>query len=220
MYKAILWDNDGVLVNTEPIYYQACNETFALYDIPFSYDDYLHYSLVKGVAAYELAEKKGYSEAEFEKIRLERDDHYLKLLGDKELMTTALIPETEKVLKTLHGKLLMGVVSSSKRIHFERIHEHTGYRKYFDFELLREDYKKAKPDPEPYLLALKQTKLKASECLVIEDSYRGIMAAKAAGLDCWVIKHPFTSEREISIADELIENFEEINHNLTDGEKI
>ena len=62
--------------------------------------------------------------------------------------------EREEVLRSLHGQVRMGVVTSARRIHFEAAHARTGLRQYLDFVLTREDYKLTKPHPEPYLTAL------------------------------------------------------------------
>ena len=86
----------------------------------------------------------------------------------------------------------MGIVTSSRREHFEVIHAGTNLLPYFDFVLMREDYTHSKPDPEPYLTAMAQNGLSAEECVVIEDSERGLRAALAAGLRCIVIPQGLT----------------------------
>jgi HAD superfamily hydrolase (TIGR01509 family) len=96
------------------------------------------------------------------------------------------------VLKQLHGKYLMGVVTSSHREPFELIHRSTGFMEYFAFALTGEDYTKYKPDPEPYLLAIEKTGFSVDECIAIEDSWRGLTAAISAGLRCIVVPRGFT----------------------------
>lgn len=74
----------------------------------------------------------------------------------------------------------------------ETIHATTNLLSYFDFVLVREDYGKSKPDPALYLEALRRHRLEAAECLVVEDSDRGLQAALAAGIRCAVIPQGLT----------------------------
>jgi len=100
----------------------------------------------------------------------------------------------EETLRSLHKKYRMGVVTDSRRVHYEAIHDQLPLRQYFDFENTQCDVGIGvrKPDPGPYLAALKLTGLKADEVLAIEDSIKGLRSAKAAGLDCWIIPHALT----------------------------
>jgi HAD superfamily hydrolase (TIGR01509 family) len=86
----------------------------------------------------------------------------------------------------------MAVVTSSQRQHFDVMHADIGLTKYFEFVLAREDYGKTKPNPEPYVLALKRMGMNAEKCVAVEDSERGLAAARAAGLRCLVIPNKIT----------------------------
>jgi beta-phosphoglucomutase-like phosphatase (HAD superfamily) len=91
----------------------------------------------------------------------------------------------------LHRRLTMGIVTSSQRDHFECMHQTTGLLPYFDFVLTREDFRNTKPDPEPFLTAARRFDLDPARCLVIEDTRRGVIAAKRAGMECWAIPSSF-----------------------------
>jgi HAD superfamily hydrolase (TIGR01509 family) len=86
----------------------------------------------------------------------------------------------------------MAVVTSSQRQHFQVMHADIGLTEYFEFVLAREDYGETKPSPEPYLLALQRLGLKADACVAVEDSERGLAAARAAGLRCLIIPNDIT----------------------------
>ena len=90
------------------------------------------------------------------------------------------------------------------------IHNRTKFLPFFDFCLTREDYAKSKPSAEPYLLALQKSGKPAQNTLVIEDSPRGLTAAKAAGLTCWVIPGHHTSELDFPEADRILSSINEI----------
>ena len=81
---------------------------------------------------------------------------------------------------------------------------------YFDFVLTCEDYKKSKPDPEPFLTAIKRTGLKREHCIIVEDSERGLDAAKAAGIRCIVVPHNLTRDNNFSGAYRVLDSIREV----------
>ena len=70
--------------------------------------------------------------------------------------------------------------------------------------LTREQYRRSKPDPEPYLCAVARLGLTPAECLVIEDSERGLRAARAAGIACWVIPSSLTARERFEGASAIL----------------
>jgi beta-phosphoglucomutase-like phosphatase (HAD superfamily) len=101
-----------------------------------------------------------------------------------------------KTLTALHGKVAMAIVTSSRRDHFDLIHRRNGLLSYVDFILTREDYRHSKPNPEPYLKALDRAKLAPAECLVVEDTRRGLQAALEAGLRCIVVPNRLAPDND------------------------
>ena len=112
-----------------------------------------------------------------------------------------MIPGALQAVTRLATHYRMAIVTSSKRAHFEIIHRSTGLPAHFAFVLAREDYRVSKPDPEPYVTAVARFGADKSTCLVIEDSRRGLLAAKAAGLTCWVVPSGLTRESSFDEAD-------------------
>ncbi len=206
MVKAIFWDNDGVLVDTETLYFQACKETFASIGIDLSEDLYIEYFLKKGSGTWHLAEQTGMNENEIIKLRNERNKTYSNLLRDN----ARVIDGAEETLKKLHGKFSMGVVTSSRKDHFDIIHKKSGLLKYIDFVLTSDDYAETKPSPAPYLKAVSKTGLKKEECIVIEDSERGLRAAVSAGLRCYVIPTSLTKYSDFSGAEKILDNISDV----------
>ncbi len=190
MLKAIFWDNDGILVDTEHLYYQACRETLHRVGIELSLRDFVRLTLDLGYSPVVLAEQLGFSDAETAALRDEKNRRYAELLQNgAEPMAGAL-----ETLAALHGKVVMGIVTSSRKEHFDLIHRKNGLLSYFDFVLTREDYRHSKPNPEPYLKALTRSKLAPAECLVVEDTRRGLQAARDAGLRCIVVPNRLASD--------------------------
>ncbi len=181
--KAIFWDNDGVLVDTEHLYFEATRRVLATAGVPLDRDQYIELFLRQGRGAWHLAEDAGVDPGEVDRLRLERDVVYARLLSQG----PHAIDGVEQVLADLHGRVIMGIVTSSKRDHFDLIHRASGLVRYVDFVLAAGDYEHAKPHPAPYLKAIATAAVDAEACIAVEDSERGLEAARAAGLRCIVV---------------------------------
>ncbi len=201
-YRYIFWDNDGVLVDTERYYLQASREALARVGIALSNAQFAEISLTAGRSIFDIAAASGIAEQTIAELREWRHRRYARLLEQKDVA----LDGAANVLESLHGRIGMAVVTSSQRQHFEIIHRRTGFLPYFDFCLTREDYASSKPSAEPYLLALRQCGHAAEEILVIEDSPRGLQAAKAAGLTCWVIPGHYTTAQDFATADRVLDD--------------
>jgi HAD superfamily hydrolase (TIGR01509 family) len=213
MVDAIFWDNDGVLVDTEHLYFEATRRTLAGVGVELTEALYHDLFLVQDRGAWHLAEARGVAPMEVARLRRARDALYNALLGHGSLA----IPGVEAALDQLSRRHRMAVVTSSRRTHFETIHRATGFPRFFEFVLAREDYQQSKPHPEPYLAALARAGLDRSQCLVVEDSERGLRAAKGAGLACWVIPTRLTQTGDFSTADRVLANVEELVRALDAG---
>ncbi|MCG3775022.1 MAG: Phosphorylated carbohydrates phosphatase [Nitrospira sp.] len=194
MLKAILWDNDGVLVDTEGLYFQACRESLERLGIPLSEARFIDFFLKASEGLTKIAAEHGIDKQALEPTRVWRNARYIELLR----AGVPVIDGALQVLRQLQGTVRMGIVTSCRREHFEIIHSATGLLNCIDFTLVREDYSHSKPDPEPYLTAMRQNGLSAAECVVIEDSDRGLRAALAAGLRCIVIPQGLTRDLDFT----------------------
>ena len=206
MFKAIFWDNDGILVDTELLFFEATKKVLAEVDANLTMDFYINKHLKSNISTYELAREKGVDEDQIRALRDKRDELYMNSLSEG----IESMEGVETVLRALENKYLMGVVTSSRLDHFEMIMKSAGIKKYFKFFITKEDIIHEKPHPEPYLLALKRTGLLPEECLVIEDSERGVTSAKAANLTCYAVPNRLTKKNDFSMADKVLDNIEEL----------
>lgn len=188
MVEAILWDNDGVLVDTEPLFFESTRRTLARVGIELSLEQFLVLSMRQGRSAFKLAAERGWAEPQIAELKRERDALYSEMLRRQ----TQVLPGVPETLSGLQGRVRMAVVTSSQRQHFDVAHANLGLTGYFEFVLAREDYGEAKPSPESYLLALHRLGMKAESCVAVEDSERGLAAARAARLRCLVIPNDLT----------------------------
>ncbi len=205
-YRALLWDNDGVLVDTESLYFAANRRVLARLGVELTEELYFELFLARSSGAWHLAAERGCTEREIAALRRERDAIYAGLLETEPLAIDGVIG----VLRDLRPHFLMGIVTSSRRDHFEAIHRRTGFREYFDFALTIEDYARSKPAPDPYLAAIARAGVPAPECLAIEDAPRGLAAARAAGLDCWVVPTALSRRADFSEAARVVTGVREV----------
>ena len=206
MLKAILWDNDGVLVDTEGLYFQACRETLERLGVCLSEARFIELFLKASEGLTAIAAEHGIDEQALETARVWRNARYTELLRQG----VPVIKGVPEALAQIQGKVRMGIVTTSRREHFQIIHASTGLLPFFDFVLMREDYQHSKPDPEPYLTAMRQNNLQADECLVVEDSDRGLRAATAAGVRCIAIPQGLTADLNFSDAFCLLEDISQL----------
>lgn len=205
MVKGIFWDNDGVLVDTEPLYFHATAEVLAGLGVELTRQQFIEISLQAGGSLFSLA-PAALSATELETARRTRNERYAELLQ----LETKIVPGAEETLAALHGRVSMAIVTSSRPEHFALIHRDSGLLKYFDFVLTREQYVHSKPHPEPYLAALCRSGFQPEECRVIEDSERGLRAAHGAGLRCLAIPGELNRTGNFSLAEGILNSIREV----------
>jgi HAD superfamily hydrolase (TIGR01509 family) len=205
--RYILWDNDGVLVDTEHWYFKATQRALGELGIDLDEETYLK-RMARGASSWDLASEAGIDAELVAAKRKERDVYYQTHLAEE----TIEIPGVAEVLAKLagDGNFKMAIVTTSTRANFDLIHHKGDLLRFMDFVLTREDYVLSKPHPEPYLLALGRFGATADECLVVEDSQRGLQAAIAAGIDCAVVYNAFTANHDFSGATHRLNSIHEL----------
>jgi len=212
MFKAIFWDNDGVLVDTEKYYYLANKKLLSRYQIELTEELFRDLYLTQSIGAWHLIPHVNLESLDISNLRNERNAMYIEMLQTGDFR----IPGVEQTLKSLKDRYIMAVVTSSLREHFEIIHRRTDYQRFFNLVLTREDYNKSKPKPEPYLKALELLAIDPDKVLVVEDSERGVIAAKRAGLTCWAVPNRLSTHGDFSQADKVLSNIGEVARLLLD----
>lgn len=194
--RALIFDFDGVLVNTEPLHMRAWIDVLAALKISFTQKDYDDRYI-------------GLNDRDFLKKIFDEKKHRLTprlredLIAQKEAKTRAalskkipLIDGADAFLKKSAEKYPMALVTGALPGEVYFILETVGWRKFFPIIVTSADVTKGKPNPEGFLKAFKKLSqiknwtppLAAKDCLVFEDSQNGIHAAKNAGMPCQVVK--------------------------------
>ena len=205
MKKYILFDHDGVLVETECWYYKAAER--ALADIGFALDkqQYLR-DMTLGLGSWVQVKVAGIDEQALSMRRVARDAYYQEYLRTEAIE----IEGVAEALAELSRYVRMAIVTTAKRVDFDLIHEKRQIRKFMDFVLVREDYQLAKPHPEPYLTGLRRFGASKEEALVVEDSARGLSSAVAAGINCAIVRNDFMQASDFSQASYRIDTLIEL----------
>ena len=206
MVAALLWDNDGVLVETEALYFRATRELLAEAGVDLSRERYREVSLRQGRSCFDLALDAGADPGRVERLKLRRNDRYMELLA----AGVSVRPGIRECLEALRGRMPMAIVTSSRLDHFETVHRRTGLLRYFDFALGPDDYGRHKPHPEPYLTAAARLGVAPERCLAVEDTERGLHSAVAAGMRCLVFPHELTFGGDFSTAWRVVREAAEI----------
>jgi HAD superfamily hydrolase (TIGR01509 family) len=193
--RYILFDHDGVLVDTEFWYYKAGERALADIGLTLDKDRYLR-DMNQGLGTWAQARAAGVDEQTISRQREVRDDYYQEYLRTEAIEIEGVVEALAELSKYVH----MAIVTTAKRVDFDIIHEKRQIRQFMDFVLVREDYKLAKPHPEPYLTGLERLGATKEETLVVEDSARGLHSAVAAGIDCVIVHNDFTKAHDFSQA--------------------
>lgn len=175
--KGLIFDLDGTLVNSMPIHYKAYQKVFAERGVDFS--EKLFYELA-GVASNRIVEiinEKNGSTLDPESISLLKEDTYLKMMDQVKPVEAVL-----DVVKAFHGKLPMAIGTGSPGGHSWITVKTTGYDKYFDILVSRDDVVNGKPDPETFVKCAEAMGVEPKNCQVFEDGDLGLQAANTAGM--------------------------------------
>ena len=205
MKKYLLFDHDGVLVDTEFWYFKAGERALADIGVALNRDRYLR-DMTRGLGTWAQARAAGIDERTISRQREIRDVYYQEYLRTEAIEIEGVV----ETLAELSKYVRMAIVTTSRRVDFEMIHEKRQIRQFMDFVLVREDYTLAKPHPEPYLTGLKRLGATRRETLVVEDSSRGLNSAVAAGIDCVIVHNDFTKSQDFSRASYRIETLIEL----------
>jgi beta-phosphoglucomutase len=210
MLKAVIFDLDDTLVNTLPWHRQAMDAALKPFNVQLADLDaaklhnivgrrtrdafeFIRHDLGVSVPTAEL------EEARWPVFEALRESGQTLLPGAKELLER---------LKNASVRLVL--VSSGKENYVRSVLKKWQIDKYFDDIIGGDEVTKGKPDPEPYLNALRYLQLPASDCVVIEDSQSGIESAKAAGCYCVAVRNANIPPQDYSRADQLVDSLSEV----------
>ena len=176
----LLFDLDGTLVNTDAIYIAVWSELLATFNINCNADFFNHFIKGKNDNAFLKYLNHEFSETDIQTISSKKDELFLSKLQEYE--NTVLIEGAQSFFEK-NKTHKVAIVTSSNRKACNYILQITGLNKYVDLVIAAEDCGKHKPDPEPYLTAIKHFNALKENTFIFEDSYSGYCSAKRSSID-------------------------------------
>jgi len=216
MLRAVIFDFDGVITDSEILHLRAFNYVLASYGTRFSTEEYYkHYLGLCDSDLFELLIQKNILRVPHDAIDtlVKQKNRYFEQLAKTE---GKIIEGVRPFLEMLKKHAVpMAICSGALRAEIELILADSGLRPFFDTIVSAEEVKKGKPDPEGFLMALARLSEKTpkpiapAECVVIEDSHWGIEAANNAGMHSVAITNSYPAD-QLSMAEKVIDNLGEL----------
>ena len=209
MLKAVIFDMDGVIVDSESIHRVAYQKMFDEFEIEVSPELYASFT---GKATLPICQYvcSSFNLKISPEILVACKRKYFKELFDEDTSFKLLEGILELIQEYHKKELILVLASSASMININRIFKRFDLDPYFISKLSGADLKASKPHPEIFKNAAKASGFLPSECMVIEDSTNGINAAKAAGIYCVGYNSVYSKNQSYDDADLIITNFNEI----------
>lgn len=214
--KALIFDCDGVLVDTERDGHRvAFNRTFTKKGYPFSWSVDEYGQLLKVAGGKERMryyfDQVSWPDDVTDKDLLIKELHRIKTDIFMEIITDGELPLRSGIARlideAIEKKIMLAVCSTSNERAVAMIIETmlgAGRKSHFRAILAGDMVSKKKPDPEIYILALQALEIKPDECVVVEDSRNGLLAARAAGMKCIITTNGYTENESFEEADLVV----------------
>ena len=203
---------DGVIVDTEPVHHYAYNQHFKQLNIDVSPEMYASFTGNSTKNTYEKIKANFDVVEEIPDLVEAKRNIFNDAFDSKEDL--CLIEGVENLIKELYSNgMQLVLASSSANVTIDRVFTRFGLHKYFTHLVSGEDFPNSKPHPAIFLHAAKLSGTSVENCVVIEDSTNGILAAKAAGIYCIGYDSINTKLQDYSKADFVIRDFSEVNFN-------
>jgi HAD superfamily hydrolase (TIGR01509 family) len=204
--KAVIFDMDGVIVDSEPLHYEAHNLLLKEYGHSLTEEDQRKYTGTSGFKVYEDLKKRFNLPHEVHELVKKKRDLFLSIAEKVQMMPHA--AELIHLLKRSDYKL--AVASGGVVAYINLFLKKFGVNDCFAAIVSIDDVKNAKPHPESYLEAARRLGVKPNECVAIEDSDKGLESAKQAGMKVIAVPNFYTKHHDLSKADIIVSNLGEV----------
>lgn len=188
MIQAVLWDNDGVLVDSEALFFDVTRQCFASAGVSLAAEVWALRYLGDGQRSRDIGLDLGLPESDIDSLLERRNAAFRERLESP----VPVLPGAAETVQALHGRVRQVIVTGASREHVNRTHRHTGLLRFFEAVIASDDYELVKPHPDAYLTALRRLGIAAGDAIAVEDSPRGAHAALAAGLRCVAVPTPLS----------------------------
>lgn len=210
MIKTIIFDMDGVIIDSEPVHHRAFKEHFKELGLTISDEYYQSLTGCSTKNVYEKIMQDFQLEGHVEDFVQRKRSIFNHIFDTDENL--ALIDGVLETIQKYHqeGKQLI-LASSSAKVTIHRIFKRFNLFQYFTHIISGEDFPKSKPNPAIFKHAQHVSNHTKEECIVIEDSTNGIKAARGASIFCVAFNSPNSKNQDLSLANIIINDFSELN---------
>jgi len=216
MLKAVIFDFDGVITDSEVLHLRAFNRSLARYGVEIATKDY--YQTYLGFCdadCYKMLISQGLLKIDERQIDdiIKEKTRIFEELARTEGRTIEGVHDFLKMLE--HNKIPMAICSGALLAEIELLLEEARLRHFFATIVSAEQVKKGKPNPEGFLLALQRLNngrnpaITPGQCIIIEDSHWGLQAGKAAGMHTIAVTNSYDAE-QLTIAEKIVASLSDL----------
>jgi len=200
--KGVIWDLDGVIVDTAPFHFEAWKKTLGEMGLPFSKEEFARTFGLRNSDIITEMVGEALSSEEVERISARKESLFREALRGRVRALPGVLFWLEELKRRGYRQAL---ATSAPRENMEMMVGSLGIEGFFDEMILADEISAGKPDPEIFLLAARALRLLPSHCIVIEDAVAGVEAAKRAGMRCIAVatSHP---RRALAEADMVVDS--------------
>lgn len=213
MIQTVIFDMDGVIVDTEPVHSYAYFQHFAELNIDVSKDMFTSFMGNSTRNTFQKLKELFPIEGEVEDLIQRKRTLFNDAFDNKEDLY--LIEGVEKLIQDLHKNgMQLILASSAAKVTIERVFRRFNLHQYFTHIVSGEDFPNSKPHPAIFEYAASLSIAPKENCIVIEDSTNGIRAAKAAGIFCVGYNSENSKLQDLSLADVVVNHLDELSFEL------
>ena len=207
MKPLVIFDLDGVLLDSEPIYMEMNRKFFKELDAKVTPEEEQTFVGISATKMWEYIKQKNGLRNSVEELKAMERDLKFKTLDEKKLVPTQGVEDLLVRLK--NEKTTLAIASSGIKKNIDLILQKLNLTGFFDLVVSGEEVPKGKPEPDIFLKVSNHFSRQPQDCVVIEDSINGVLAAKAAGMVCLAYFNPRSGHQVLSKADLIFDRFDD-----------
>lgn len=213
MIKTVIFDMDGVLVNSEPLHHEVSLVQFKELNIEVTSEIFATFTGNSNKMIYQKIKDRFQLEHEIEDLIAAKNKLFIEAFDKKEDLH--LMQGVKELIEDLYNNGMQLVVASSSEMEIiDKVFERFDLNRYFTHKVSGNDFPESKPNPAIFLKAAELAQTPVENCIVIEDSTNGIKAAKAARIYCIAYKSEGVDSQDQSLADSVINDYKELNYHI------